>query len=404
MSESIELPIVSVVGGGSTGSGIAQVFAMKGYDVFIVYLSEEIIKKAIERIKWSLNKLVIRGEISEKDADATLNKIKTTTSIAYAVKNSGLVVETVSEDLSIKIAVFKEIDKNAPHETVIASNTGGLPIVAMAEVTSRPNKVIGIHWFYPPQIMRLIEIIKSKYTDDESVNIVIKISHRLGKIPILVKRDIRGFIANRIYRAIRYESYAMVLRGEYAPIEIDSMLKYKLKFPMGVFELADFLDSVEIEMLEDKHFKELRNKYPEWEPHEEYVVFREYALRLVKRYYEANLIGVKTGKGFYQYPEPGKYAKPNIPESAGEKVEPLNVLAPAINLAVWMVSQRIATSEECDLALKLGYNLPKGLIELGREYGVKAITETLEYKMRKYKDSEYSKFYNPHPALQNILK
>jgi len=95
MSESIELPIVSVVGGGSTGSGIAQVFAMKGYDVFIVYLSEEIIKKAIERIKWSLNKLVIRGEISEKDADATLNKIKTTTSIAYAVKNSGLVVETV---------------------------------------------------------------------------------------------------------------------------------------------------------------------------------------------------------------------------------------------------------------------------------------------------------------------
>jgi 3-hydroxyacyl-CoA dehydrogenase len=147
----------------------------------------------------------------------------------------------------------------------------------MAEVTSRPNKVIGIHWFYPPQIMRLIEIIKSKYTDDESVNIVIKISHRLGKIPILVKRDIRGFIANRIYRAIRYESYAMVLRGEYAPIEIDSMLKYKLKFPMGVFELADFLDSVEIEMLEDKHFKELRNKYPEWEPHEEYVVFREYA-------------------------------------------------------------------------------------------------------------------------------
>jgi len=399
MSESIELPIVSVVGGGSTGSGIAQVFAMKGYDVFIVYLSEEIIKKAIERIKWSLNKLVIRGEISEKDADATLNKIKTTTSIAYAVKNSGLVVETVSEDLSIKIAVFKEIDKNAPHETLIASNTGGLPIVAMAEVTSRPNKVIGIHWFYPPQIMRLIEI-----TDDESVNIVIKISHRLGKIPILVKRDIRGFIANRIYRAIRYESYAMVLRGEYAPIEIDSMLKYKLKFPMGVFELADFLDSVEIEMLEDKHFKELRNKYPEWEPHEEYVVFREYALRLVKRYYEANLIGVKTGKGFYQYPEPGKYAKPNIPESAGEKVEPLNVLAPAINLAVWMVSQRIATSEECDLALKLGYNLPKGLIELGREYGVKAITETLEYKMRKYKDSEYSKFYNPHPALQNILK
>jgi len=404
MSEGIELPIVSVVGAGTMGSGIAQVFAMKGYDVFIVDVSEEIIKKAIERIKWSLNKLVIRGEISEKDVDVTLNKIKTTTSIAYAVKNSGLVIEAVPEDLSIKIAVFKEVDKNAPRETIIASNTSGLPIAAMAEVTSRPNKVIGMHWFNPPQIMRLIEVIKSKYTDDESANAVMKISYQLGKIPILVKRDIRGFVANRLYRTIRYESFAMVLRGEYTPIEIDSMLKYKLKFPMGVFELADFTGVIEIEILEDKHFKELRNRYPEWEPHEEYVAFREYTLRLSKRYYEANLIGVKTGKGFYQYPEPGKYAKPNIPESAGEKVEPLNVLAPAINLAVWIVAQGIATSEECDLALKLGYNLPKGLIELGREYGVKAVTETLEYKMKRYKDLEYSKFYNPHPALQDILK
>jgi enoyl-CoA hydratase/3-hydroxyacyl-CoA dehydrogenase len=173
---------------------------------------------------------------------------------------------------------------------------------------------------------------------------------------------------------------------------------------MGVFELSDYTGAVEIEILEDKHFKELREKYPEWEPHEEYVMFREYALKLSRKYYESGLIGVKTGKGFYQYPEPGKYVKPDIPENVGEKVEPLEILAPAINLVAWMTAHGITTPQESDLALKLGYNFPYGLIELGQKYGAKAVTEILEYKVRKYKDMEYSKFYNPHPALQDILK
>jgi len=395
--------VVAVVGAGTMGHGIAQVFAMKGYRVNLADISQEALKRAIERISWSLGRLASKGEIREEDARAALERITTTTDISKAVEGAKLVIEAVYEDIDVKIDVFRRVGESAPAEAILASNTSGLPITAMAEAVRRPEKVVGMHWFNPPQLMKLVEVTITKYTDNSVASYVVELARQLGKTPILVRKDIRGFVANRIYRAIRYEAFAMVLRGEHTHVEIDSALRYKLGLPMGVFELVDFTGAVEIEVMEDRHLGKLRERYPEWEPHYEYLLLRDYAITLSKSYYERGLLGVKTGRGFYEYPEPGKYVKPNIPREAGEVLDPLEVVAPAVNLAAWMIDRGVCTAEEVDLALRLGYNFPRGLIEVARERGFREVIDVLRKKRDRWKGHPYSAFYEPHPALEKIL-
>jgi enoyl-CoA hydratase/3-hydroxyacyl-CoA dehydrogenase len=399
----IKIGDVAVIGAGTMGHGIAQVFAMKGIKVNLVDISDDILKKAIDRIRWSLSKFAEKGRISREDVEATLERIKTYTNIYDAVLDADFILEVVPEDIDLKIKIFKEIDKYAPKHASIATNTSGLPITAMAEATQRPEKISGMHWFNPPQLMKLIEIIKSKYTSDETANLLFKLAKEIGKEPIIVKKDIRGFIANRIYRAIRYEAFSMVLRGEAKPEEIDSPLRYKLNLPMGVFELVDLTGAIEIEILEDKEFVRLRNRYPEWEPHEEYVKFRSYALTLSRKYYEKNLLGVKTGRGFYSYPEPGKWKKVEISEKVGGRIEPVQLIAPAINVSAWLIGRKYVNQDEVDIAIKLGYNWPKGIIELAFEWGLEEVINVLQQKRSKYKEEYYSKIYEPDPHL-NFFK
>jgi len=396
--------VIAVIGAGTMGHGIAQVFAMKGYSVNLADVSQEALKKAIERISWSLARLASRGEIGGEDVKAALDRITATTDIAKAVADAEFVVEAVYEDIDVKVEVFKKVDESAPSEAIIASNTSGLPITAMAEAVRRSERVVGMHWFNPPQLMKLVEVIETKYTDNRAASYVVELARHLGKTPILVRKDIRGFVANRVYRAIRYEAFAMVLRGEHTHVEIDSALKYKLGLPMGVFELVDFTGAVEIEVMEDRHLRRLRERYPEWEPHDEYLLLRDYAITLSKSYYERGLLGVKTGRGFYEYPEAGKYVKPNIPREAGERLDPLEVIAPAVNLAAWMIDRGVCTPEEVDLALKLGYNFPRGLLELARERGFRDVLEILRMKKGRWEGYSYSLFYEPSPALESIFR
>ena len=394
-----EVERTAVIGAGTMGHGIAQVFAMNGLHVNLVDISEEILRKAIDRIKWSLGKLAQKGKIREEDVEATLSRIRTTTNIAEAVRDVDFVVEAVPEDIDIKRQVFSEVDKNAPAHAVIATNTSGLPIIAMAEATRRPEKVLGMHWFNPPVIMRLVEVIRSKSTSEEAAQLTYELARRVGKEAIIVAKDIRGFLANRVYWAVRYEAFAMFLRGEARPEEVDAAFRYRLNIPMGPFELTDFTGGVEIELLADRSLETLRRQYPEWEPHEEYVRFRAFALRLSRQYYERGWLGVKTGKGFYTYPEPGKWKKVEIPEELAEKVEPIQVVAPAINLAAWLIGRGYVRPEDVDTALELGFNWPKGPMKLAEEWGYGEVVRVLREKREKYAEEPYSSFYEPEPYL-----
>jgi len=397
------LRTVSVIGAGTMGHGIAQVFAMNGYSVNLVDVSNEILNNALEKIKLSLSKLAERGRISRMDAESTLSRISTYTNIGEAVGNADFIVEAVPERIDLKTQIFKDVDEKAPPHAVIASNTSGLPITLMAEATARPDKVVGMHWFNPPQIMRLIEVVKCKYTSNEVADLTFKLAQKLGKEPIIVNKDIRGFIANRVYRAIRYEAYAMIQRGEAKPVEIDSAFRYKLNLPMGPLELVDFTGAIEIEIGEDLYFKDIVNKCPEWEPHEEYVRIREYALRLSREHYSRGWLGVKTGKGFYSYPKPGQWVKVDIPKEAGEKVNPIEILAPAVNLSSWLIRNNVATAREIDLSLKLGYNFPKGILEIADEYGLDNIVNILRNKRRKVME-DYGLFYEPDQLLLELVE
>ncbi|MEM1546320.1 MAG: 3-hydroxyacyl-CoA dehydrogenase [Candidatus Methanomethylicia archaeon] len=396
------LKTVSVIGAGIMGHGIAQVFAMNKYSVNLVDVSHEILNRAIEKIKWSLDKLIERGRISRVDADSTLSRISTYVNVREAVNNADFIIEAIPERLDLKIQTFKDVDEHAPFHAVIASNTSGLPITPMAEATNRPDKVVGMHWFNPPQVMRLIEIVKCKYTSNETAEVAFKLAQKLGKEPILVNKDIRGFIANRVYRTIRYEAFAMIQRGEAKPVEIDSAFRYKLNLPMGPFELVDFTGAIDIEIGENTYFNEMRNKYPEWEPHEEYVKIREYALKLSMEYHGKGWLGVKTGKGFYDYPKPGQWVKVEIPKDAGEKIDPIQVLAPAVNLSAWLVRNNVSTAKEIDTSLKLGYNFPKGLLEIADEYGLDNIVNILRDKRKTVKE-DYGIFYEPDQLLLEFI-
>jgi len=179
-----------------------------------------------------------------------MGRIKTTVELLDMVKDVDFVIEAVPERLDLKREIFAEIDGVAPKHCIFASNTSGLPITFMAEAVKRPKKVIGMHWFNPPQLMRLIEVVKTKYTSDETVKAVFELSKKLGKTPILVKRDIKGFIANRVYRAISTEAFLMYLRGS-GTNKIDAACRYKLRLPLGPFELTDFA-SASYEALGDR--------------------------------------------------------------------------------------------------------------------------------------------------------
>jgi len=232
MSSQSKVKKIVVIGAGTMGHGIAELSAIAGYDVVMIDISEEILRKALENIRWSLGKLRERGSLKE-DVDTVMSRIKTSLSISESVRDADLVIEAVPENLDLKKRVFAEVDKNAPPHTIIATNTSSLPITEIAEATQRPDKVIGIHFFNPPVLMPLIEIIMGEKTSKETLDIAVEYSKSLGKEIVIVKKDIPGFIVNRLLGRIASQACYMVDRGEADPISIDSALKYKAGLPWG---------------------------------------------------------------------------------------------------------------------------------------------------------------------------
>jgi len=274
------------------GNGIAQVFAQAGFIVSLVDVSQDQLNKALATITRNLERQVAKGSIDAEAKEATLNNISTHSSLATAVKNANLVVEAATENIALKLDIFKEIDEYAPQDCILASNTSSISITRIASVTKRPERVIGMHFMNPVPVMKLVEIINGYGTAKEVTNTIESLTKQLGKVPCVVN-DYPGFIANRILLPMINEAVYSLYEGVAGVEEIDSVMKLGMAHPMGPLQLADFIGlDVCLSILNVLHEGFGNPKYA--------------PCPLLINMATAKKLGVKTGEGFYIYKEGSK--------------------------------------------------------------------------------------------------
>jgi 3-hydroxybutyryl-CoA dehydrogenase len=277
---------VAVIGTGTMGNGIAQVFATKGYDVYMVDIKQEFLDKAEATIAKSMDRLIKKEKITADDKKATLSRIHTGTDLAVA-KDVQLIVEAVTENLDIKLDIFKKLEEICPPEVIFASNTSSLPITQLAAVTKRPKQFIGMHFMNPVPMMKLVEVIRGIATSDDCYAIVKELSENLGKVPLEVN-DFPGFIANRILLPMINEAIYAHMEGVASVEAIDGIMKLGCGHPMGPLTLADFIGlDVCLAILEVMH-EGLGD--PKFRP-----------CPLLRKMVHAGYLGRKSGRGFYDY-------------------------------------------------------------------------------------------------------
>ncbi|HLA77216.1 MAG TPA: 3-hydroxybutyryl-CoA dehydrogenase [Vicinamibacteria bacterium] len=282
----MNLPNVAVLGGGTMGNGIAQVFAQCGHQVTLRDLDQAILDRAAKAIEKSLSKLAEKGKITPSDKDAALGRIIRTTDLG-AVAGADLVVEAIVEQLAAKAEVFRELDRLTGAETILASNTSSISITKLGAVTQRPDKVIGMHFMNPVPLMVLVEIIRGQATSDETTRTVVELSRALGKTPVEVN-DFPGFVSNRVLMPMINEAVFAVFEGVATPQAVDQVMKLGMNHPMGPLTLADFIGlDVCLAILNVLH-EGLGD--PKYRP-----------CPLLKRMVDAGWLGRKSGRGFYTY-------------------------------------------------------------------------------------------------------
>jgi len=373
---------ITVLGSGIMGHGIAQVSAMSGYNVVLRDIEQQFLDKAMGKIKWSLDKLVSKEKISQSQADDIYSRIRPIVDLKEAVKDCDLVIEAVPEIMDLKKKVYAELDKVAGKNVVFASNTSTLPITEIANTTSRPERFIGIHFFNPPQLMKLVEIIPGQKTAKEVVKLTNDYVKSVKKEPVVCRKDVPGFIVNRLFIPLVHEACYVMDRQKIQLTEIDSAVKFKLGFPMGIFELADFtgmdvIHKATIEMhLRDK--KVIR-------PHPK-----------IEQLYNEKKLGQKTGEGFYKYSDE-KYERISLSEELAKKCNPIQILANILNNAAWLVTKEASDIQEIENAARLGLGLKKPLFETAKEYGISNIVKELEQLAE-----IHGQFYEPDPLLVSM--
>ena len=231
---------IAVIGSGTMGNGIAHVFAQFGYKVSLIDISQASLDKGMATISKNLDRQVSKEAITEADKHATLANLTTFTSIEEGVKNVDLVVEAATENVDLKLKIFADLDKFTAPNVILASNTSSISITKIAAVTSRPDKVIGMHFMNPVPVMKLIEIIRGYSTSDEVTNLIMEISKKLDKVPVEVN-DYPGFVANRILMPMINEAIYTLYEGVAGVEEIDTVMKLGMAHPMGPLQLADFI-------------------------------------------------------------------------------------------------------------------------------------------------------------------
>lgn len=283
---------IGVIGAGTMGNGIAHVFAQNGFDVRLADISGEALQKAMATITRNLDRMVKREKITEADKEAALSRIATFTDLEEAVGDRQLVVEAATEQESLKLKIFSDMDAYSPADAILATNTSSISITKIAAATGRPDKVIGMHFMNPVPVMKLVEVIRGYATSDEVTGQVMALSEKLGKVPVEVN-DSPGFVANRILMPMINEAVYSLYEGVAGVYEIDTVMKLGMAHPMGPLQLADFIGlDVCLSILRVLHDGFGRPKYA--------------PCPLLVNMVTAGKLGVKSGEGFYSYAHGGK--------------------------------------------------------------------------------------------------
>jgi len=373
---------VAIIGSGAMGHGIAELLAITGYEVTMVDINDEFLKKAMEKVKWSLDKFVEKKRIRREDADATLARIHTTTSYEQAGKDMDLAIEAVPENMDLKKKVFATLDSLAPPHAILTSNTSTLSITEMGKATNRPDKVAGMHFFNPPHTMALVEIIKGDSTNQDTINTLAEIAKKLGKTPVIVRKDVRGFIVNRILGAVFNEAFWAYQRKEATMEGIDASVKYTGGFPMGWFELGDFV-GLDIAY-------EVGN-----------ILYQAYGERfkpcaeVIDPLIKEKKFGQKTGVGFYDWTK----GRPRIPFNLLDEYDVDRSWAVAVNEAAWLIHDDAANPADIDTGMKLGTYWPSGPCEYADRTGLDTMLNKLKELYAKYN----MEMYKPCPLLEEYV-
>ncbi len=283
---------VAVIGAGTMGNGIAHVFAQNGHDVLLIDISQEQLEKGIANIAKNLDRMIAKERITEQDKSDTISNIKTLTSYENNILDRDLIIEAATENLDLKLKIFKELDANSSDNCILATNTSSISITKIASVTSKSENVIGMHFMNPVPIMKLVEVIKGYNTSDEVTNEIMSLSKSIGKVPVEVN-DYPGFVANRILMPMINEAIYSLHEGVAGVEEIDSVMKLGMAHPMGPLQLADFIGLdvclAILNVLNDGF------GLPKYSP-----------CPLLVNMVNSNNLGRKTGNGFYSYRKDSK--------------------------------------------------------------------------------------------------
>jgi 3-hydroxybutyryl-CoA dehydrogenase len=278
---------ISVIGSGTMGNGIAHVFAQFGYQVSLIDINAGALEKAVQTISKNMDRQVSKGMLSEQQKMDALGRIKTFTVLAEGVSKANLVVEAATENMVVKLDLFRQLDAASPDYAILATNTSSISITKIAAVTKRPEKVIGMHFMNPVPMMKLVEVIRGYATSDEVTKTVMNLSTKLEKVPVEVN-DYPGFVANRILMPMINEAIYTLYEGVAGVLEIDTVMKLGMAHPMGPLQLADFIGlDVCLSILRVLHEGFGNPKYA--------------PCPLLVNMVEAGFKGAKTGEGFYQY-------------------------------------------------------------------------------------------------------
>lgn len=367
---------VAVLGAGNMGHGITEVVAIAGYEVTMRDVEEEFVDSGYENIEWSLGKLEESDRIDES-TDDVLARIDTTTDLETAVDDVDLVIEAAPERMDLKKEIYGELDEFTPEEAILASNTSSLSITEIASATSREEQVVGTHFFNPPVKMDLVEVIYGERTSDETAETAHEFVESLDKTPIYVRKDVQGFVVNSVLGPFMVEPAWMVSNDEATIREADAAMVHQRGYPMGPFELAD-MTGIDIG----------------------YSVREEAGIEnppLIEEKVEAEELGRKTGKGYYDY-EKGE--GPDYEPGDGEGFDILRVEARMVNEAAKLIGQEIATAEAIDTGMRLGAGFSEGPCRRADREGLDSILE----KLRSLSEETGEERFEPADYLVELVE
>ncbi|MHA2281988.1 MAG: 3-hydroxyacyl-CoA dehydrogenase NAD-binding domain-containing protein [Candidatus Hodarchaeales archaeon] len=356
---------VAVLGAGNMGHGIAEVALLNEFTVSLYDITEEIVERGKNLIDWSLGKFASKGKISDDDYSKYMTNLSSVVDLEEAVKNADLVIEAAPEIFELKKKIFTDLDKFTPNHAILASNTSNMSLTKLGEVTRRPEKVVGMHYFLPPVMMPIIEIIRGEKTSEDTLKIMVDYAKKAGK-EYIFSNDSPGFVINRIMSPGLLLLELMLDRKEYQPEQLDTAAM-NLGMQRGPFELLDYL-GLDVVYHSMKYIAEhLSKDYtpPLW----------------MENLIQENKLGKKTNEGIYKWPETGR---PEIDTSNPADFDVMNLSRIQINEAAKVLEEGIGTAKDIDLGVKLGFNNPWGPFEIAEGTDLEELTTILDGLADKY--------------------